>query len=554
MDGMPIQYLDGVDDSPISLQDIIRKRSEIAANPAKYTNPEAMLKMFDYAIKYWDTPNRAKALEILAVEEERLIKEGSLVEGVGGLDGRTFLHCRRGMPVEGNDGDANDYIYGLGEEILNLVQGLEGGLDGTDDDDEKVYRHLVKTRDIIRSRPELVASVQNPDAMLRMFNYAIEHFHTPNRDKVLGILAEEEERLIASGSILNGIESMDLEGLEGLDGFWKSVKKAVSKTAKGVVNVAKKAGNLLLVLNPVTIAARNGLLVAMKMNMNHMASKLAPAYLTTEQAKAEGISLENHKKAQDALKKVHNLFQKKLRGNSKALKNAILSGKRKKWRKPITLDPKTIESETKASSDSGTAGLGIAVASVAAAAPFILKVTGFVKNLFNNEEKKQFMAEAAKAGKSAKDAKKEWSELKKKKGKTSGDGMQKVTDIITKASEFTSSSGQPESTTSEPEKAQSIEHNPNSSKNMENPNPSFLAQHGKKLLIGGAIVAVGIIAYSALKKKKVAVPASQPAALSGVPRRRPARKKAATPKKSVRSARKARPARAAKKLKSLKLR
>ncbi len=662
MDGMPIQYLDGVGDEPaFELKDLVARRNDIAANPAKYAkmqNPTAMLRMYDYAIKYWNTPLRDKALAVLDAEEERLTADGSILSGIEGLDGRFFKKIKKiakkvarvsptaiitrktikiarkaakvvapkrkpvaparkpvavvrrpvvpvapasaeenedvpytltptveteqpamepapppeeaysepaeeeanteptasDEPAESTpeDAEAVGYISGLSEDVLNLVNGLGGGLNGTEDDDQKVLQHLIQTRDIIRAKPSLVASVQNPEAMLKMFDYAIKHFNTPNRDKALGFLEQEEERLLRSGAILNGFEDAEVYGIDGLDGkFWSKVKKAVSKGAKGVVAIAKKAGNLMLVLNPITIAARNGLLVAMKLNMNHMASKLAPAYLTADQAKAEGISPADHKKAQDALEKVRSLFQKKLRGNSSSLKKAILSGKRKKWRKPVTLEPKALETDVKNSSvdTADLSGLGVVIAagSVAAATPFIVKVTTMIKGLFNNKEKQEFLEEAEKAGKSKKDANADWKKQKKTKKGGSGINLTKVTDLINDARELKSKT---------PATDESITSNSNSENNMDNPNPSFLQQHGKKLAIGAAVVVAGVIAYKMLNKKNAPASSGTPQALNGIHRRRKVRKRKATRKISTRKpTRKAIGARRkARKVKSVKLR
>lgn len=688
MDGMPIQYLDGVD-APSTLEDLVARRNDIAANPAKYARMQdvsSMLKMYDYAIQYWNTPNRDKALDILEAEEERLTREGAILDGVAGLDGKFFKKVKKvakkarvvvapsaaaavfvakrvakpiakkvvrpamvkmaktaarvtprptpkpvakavrpaapvavvalpqntpppyvapayqpptveepevleeevtetaqpvepmspvetypeeeipapesAEPVESTipeDEEAVGYIYGISEDVLNLVHGLDGGLNGTDDDAQKVYTHLLQTREIIRKRPELVASVQHPAAMLRMFDYAIAHFNTPNRDTVLGILAAEEERLAASGAILHGIDDLDLYGLEGLDGkFWKSVKKAVSTTAKGAVSVAKKAGNLMLVVNPVTIAARNGLLVAMRLNMNHLSSKLAPAYLTADQAKAAGITPESHKKAQDALKKVQTLFQKRLRGKSSSLKKAILCGKRKKWRKPVTLDQNAMAKEAKGADTASLEGLGevvVAATSVAAATPFIIKATTYIKDLFTNEEKQQFLAEAAKAGKSKKDAKKEWKEQQKSKPKKKGDTFNKAAKFITDAVAERSST---------PEEKQQEVRNPKSEERMENPNPSFLEKHGKKLVVGGLVLATAAVIYSVTKQKKAAPASNSPqAALNGISRRKKATRKrktstarrASTAKRATKRAKAAPKKRTTKKrLKPLKLR
>jgi hypothetical protein len=81
--------------------------------------------------------------------------------------------------------------------------------------------------------------------------------------------------------------------------------------------------------NPLTIAARNGFLLAMKLNLKKMASRLKWAYATKEQAAAKGVSTQQWEKAKKALSKIEKLFADKLQGKKSALKNAILKGRAK---------------------------------------------------------------------------------------------------------------------------------------------------------------------------------------------------------------------------------
>jgi hypothetical protein len=79
--------------------------------------------------------------------------------------------------------------------------------------------------------------------------------------------------------------------------------------------------------NPVSIAARNGFLLALKLDVQKMASKLKWGYATKEQAAKKNISEAQWNKSKDALSKVERLFADKLQGKREALKNAILKGR-----------------------------------------------------------------------------------------------------------------------------------------------------------------------------------------------------------------------------------
>ena len=181
----------------------------------------------------------------------------------------------------------------------------------------------------------MISLVDDPQAFLKMLDYAIKHWNTPNRDKALEILAQNEDRL----NLQNGIsgllddESDEDEELLGklfkgkgkgkVKAFFKSVKKAVKNPGKTIKKIAKK----IVRFNPLVTASRNGLLLAMKLNFKKMASKLKWAYATKEQAAKKGISEAKWNQTKSALVKVEKLFADKLQGKKSALKNAILKGK-----------------------------------------------------------------------------------------------------------------------------------------------------------------------------------------------------------------------------------
>ena len=218
-------------------------------------------------------------------------------------------------------------------DVMELVSGLDDmELLGADNETQRLqsmYEHLVKTRNLVANKPELISSVDYPPAFLKMLDYAIENWNTPNRDKALEILSKNEDAMnrlngfsgISNDPEMDGID--DLEGdenyIEGLGSFKSFFKK--------VGEAAKKGGKFFLRFNPVTMSARAGFLLAMKLNLKKMASKVKWGYATKEQAAAKKVSAQDWEKSKNALTKIEHLFVDKLQGTRKGLRNAVLKGK-----------------------------------------------------------------------------------------------------------------------------------------------------------------------------------------------------------------------------------
>lgn len=252
-------------------------------------------------------------------------------------------------------------LSGTTSNVMDLVNDLEGlenlGAESEQERLQAIYSHLVKTRNIVAGKPQLVQNVDYPPAFLKMLDYAIESWNTPNRDKALTILAQNEDALNKHYQLDSVPEYSDLEGLDndwseldylteeellGMLGGKKSKEKKKAKaekkaakkadpTKKGffkkVGEAVKKGGKAFIRYNPVTIAARNGFLLALKLNIKKMGSKLKWGYATKEQAAAKGINADLWQKSKNALIKVEKLFADKLQGKREKMKNAILKGK-----------------------------------------------------------------------------------------------------------------------------------------------------------------------------------------------------------------------------------
>jgi hypothetical protein len=250
-------------------------------------------------------------------------------------------------------------LSGTDDNVLDIISGLEETelLGATEADRSKaIYEHLVRTRNLIAQKPYLIAQVDYPPAFLKMLDYAIEHWNTPNQIAALENLGRNEDELNRLNGMYGVPDDTDFDGadedwehLEGLsaseideelNGKARKAKRAAKKAAKKanpkkakkgffrkVGQAVKKGVKAVVRFNPLSIAARNGFLLAMKLNLKKMASKLKWGYATQGQAAAKGISTQQWQKSKNALAKIEKLFADRLQGKRSALKNAILKGK-----------------------------------------------------------------------------------------------------------------------------------------------------------------------------------------------------------------------------------
>ena len=248
-------------------------------------------------------------------------------------DKKDFPMSLEGIDIAVLSGTGEDELYDV--VMATDLDGVGMGDMSENQELDAIYRHLVATRNSITQNPDSISFVDDPQAFLKMVDYAIAHWNTPNRDKALEILAENENKL----NLQNGISGIEDELDDDDDdllgrlfkrrkkrrrrGFFSGIKKAVKGIGKGL----KKIGKAIIRFNPVSIAARSGFLLSLKLNYKKMASKLKWAYATKEQAARKGISESKWESSKKALSKVEKLFSDKLQGKRSALKKAILKGK-----------------------------------------------------------------------------------------------------------------------------------------------------------------------------------------------------------------------------------
>ncbi len=332
------------------------------------------------------------------------------IQGVDGLSGSTSL----GLPIyalSGIDIAGGRMAEDSHTELMAIVSGIdfEDSINGLGEADTATLNYLRRTRDFLLKNKEnknKMAHIQNPDQFISMIDQAIKFWNTPQRDKVLDKLSDIEEKLAE-----NGLIKYDVDAIEGLaefddiinemDGlgrkkrkgrFWKAIKKMGKKIGK----VAKKVAKAVVRFNPLSIAIRNGLLAALRLNMFGIAKKLQYAYLPDNLASKYNIDA---KKLSD-LKKRHNKVRKLfkgLQGKEKNLRKAILKGAKQKSKEfslkgvdGIFSDLQGLESISELA-ELGQLGVAATAASVGAASGVLAKIKSWLKpvsKLFTKIKKK----------------------------------------------------------------------------------------------------------------------------------------------------------------------
>ena len=230
--------------------------------------------------------------------------------------------------------------------VTQLVLGAHfpgrGELDGTPSREEELdalYKHLLATRELVSTNPSLIKNNEDPQSFLKMLDYAIQYWNTDKRDEALAILEQKEKEindLEGVGELPEGYEEMNIfYGIEGLQGvsvlgkskkvraFFAKVKETVKKAGEGVKNVFKA----VVRYSPITVSSRAGMLLALKLNIGKIASRLKWGFLTEEEAKKHGFDMVEWRKLRDKLALSEKLFVEVMQGSAQHFKDAILQGR-----------------------------------------------------------------------------------------------------------------------------------------------------------------------------------------------------------------------------------
>lgn len=118
--------------------------------------------------------------------------------------------------------------------------------------------------------------------------------------------------------------------IDGLGGFFKKIGRGLKRFARKVVKPVVKTFNRFL--NPATILLRNGFLLAMKINLMKVASRLRFGYLSEARARKMGIDMRKFSKLKRTVRKAEKIYRM-AGGRGRNLRKAILRGKGNKDRK-----------------------------------------------------------------------------------------------------------------------------------------------------------------------------------------------------------------------------
>lgn len=124
----------------------------------------------------------------------------------------------------------------------------------------------------------------------------------------LGLFGRRKKKQAAEEDPLKNPDAVPGTGKKKKKGFFRKV-----------LNVANK-------LNPATLALRNGVLVAMKLNIGKIGSRLRWSYLSPNAAKAKGMDMSRYAQLVKTRQKLEDIFSN-AGGNPANMKKAILKGK-----------------------------------------------------------------------------------------------------------------------------------------------------------------------------------------------------------------------------------
>ncbi len=254
-------------------------------------------------------------------------------------------HDKKMMPIQYLNGLESNSRPGWGAEFIGI--GETAGLGATPSLKDigidlltRTKIHLENTRDMLKKVPGIIP---NSKTYLAQLEFVLKSWDDPEaRSQALEIVSKD--------------------GISGLNGWfsdaWDSVKTGVSNAtqwvgntvssganavATGVSNatqwvgntasnlaqnaaqVAQSAGQAIIKYNPVSVAIRNGLLLALKINLFHMSERLGYGYWEEATAIAKGMNVTEYRKLKEKLETVKKIHAG-LQGDLNILKKNILEG------------------------------------------------------------------------------------------------------------------------------------------------------------------------------------------------------------------------------------
>tara|TARA_B110000902_G_scaffold165090_1_gene188586 strand:+ start:6539 stop:8344 length:1806 start_codon:yes stop_codon:yes gene_type:complete len=284
---------------------------------------------------------------------------------------KDFAMNLSGIDVAVLSGPGNDNLH---EVLLGMPELGDLGEVPSDKQMDAMYNYLVATRNAVAANPKTISHIEDPQAFLKMLDYAITYWYTDKRDEALDVLARNEEKL----NFQNGFNSLEGDDYWQDDylgrvkrGFFRRVGDVVKNVGTGAKSTATQVAKAVIRYNPLSVTARLGFLAAMKLNLKGMGSKLKWAYASQQQAAAKGFSAQQWQRSKQALSKIESLYADKLQGKRDALRDAILKGKAGGLSGAVEPD----------AHDLGSLGEPVTIgASIAAATPLIIAAVKILKD------------------------------------------------------------------------------------------------------------------------------------------------------------------------------
>ncbi|MBR2195879.1 MAG: hypothetical protein IJ911_09725 [Salinivirgaceae bacterium] len=146
------------------------------------------------------------------------------------------------------------YTRGMDDKTVRNIGYISKGLDfvgyhgdGSVEDQEMIYNHLLRTKQVVDSAPQAVAVYQNPQQLSDMLGYVLDNWDSANREKAIENMAREESRLIDEGKIVLGDDSSDAHFLAAGENYDPDTQRVLMNGAvetlpnrRGLFNRLKK--------------------------------------------------------------------------------------------------------------------------------------------------------------------------------------------------------------------------------------------------------------------------------------------------------------------------
>jgi len=276
------------DDEMAMYNYLVRTRDVILTAPGMFKimkNPLEVARMLDYAIRYWNTPLRDNALDVLEIEEKRLISDGVIVYPHADLSGD----------------EIGELGLGVFKKVKNTVKKATSA----------VAKGVAKGTTVAAKTVAKGATVAAKGVA---------------KGATVAAKTVAKGATVAAKGVAKGATVAAKGVAKGAKATGKAIAKGAKATGKAIVKGAKATANFVVRYNPVSLAARGGMLMAIRNNMWRLADKLQWGLYTETQAQEAGLNMNDFRENQEAYKKSEKTFCGTLRGKKDKFQKAISQG------------------------------------------------------------------------------------------------------------------------------------------------------------------------------------------------------------------------------------